>query len=169
MTSFSNVYKFTKFPQISTTKFFPCTNLLSSINVRGTFSHRRQVASSRRYRASFSMPRTYYAALRMYGVTEIASYRRISSCINWRCKWYKKGCNVTTFWAVWSIFSKAVSSWRVELTFNYLMGCKSLTINMVVAVCPESPRRWGIYRKPCRSYMDTASENCGNDSIYRCL
>ena len=35
-----------------------------------------QVASSRRTRASFSPPRTSYASLRMYGVTEIASYRR---------------------------------------------------------------------------------------------
>jgi len=35
-----------------------------------------QVASSRRTRASFSPPRTSSAALRMYGVTEIASYRR---------------------------------------------------------------------------------------------
>lgn len=35
-----------------------------------------QVASSRRTRASFSPPRTSSATLRMYGVTEIASYRR---------------------------------------------------------------------------------------------
>ncbi len=35
-----------------------------------------QVASSRRSRASFSPPRTSSATLRMYGVTEIASYRR---------------------------------------------------------------------------------------------
>lgn len=32
--------------------------------------------------AAIALPRTYSATLCMYGVNEIASYRRISSCIN---------------------------------------------------------------------------------------